>query len=94
MKKISIISALLLIFSLFTVLMFESIHAGHQEHCNEENCLVCRVLQIIKGNQKKLDGHTRLNSLFSIVFEDLIISLFIFHFISITPITKKIKLTI
>ena len=59
-----------------------------------EKCLVCLVLQIIKGNQKKLDGHTRLNSLFSFVFEDLIISLFIFHFISITPITKKIKLTI
>lgn len=46
-KLLSLITAPILIFSLFVVLSFESLHAGHEEHCHEENCPVCLVVTTI-----------------------------------------------
>lgn len=57
-NKVSIlrISCLLFILSLFTLTIFEACHAGHQEHCHEENCQICLVLQIIHNTRNFLSG--------------------------------------
>jgi len=88
------ITSFLLILSLFALVTFETIHAGHEENCHEENCPLCLVLQIIKSNIKNTGTSFILKNAFHFIFEDLLIGLFILHFISITPVTKKIKLTI
>ena len=44
--------ASLLIFSLFAALTFEAFHAGHEEHCHDEDCAICLVLQIIHNTNK------------------------------------------
>jgi hypothetical protein len=93
-KFLSPVSAFILILSLFTALSFESLHAGHEEHCHEENCPVCLVLQIIKSNSSTSGSPDCLTSITHFVFANLIISLFITYFISLTPVTRKIKLTI
>ena len=93
-KLLSLITAPILIFSLFVVLSFESLHVGHEEHCHEENCPVCLVLQIIKSNSSTSGSPDCLTSITHFVFANLIISLFITYFISLTPVTRKIKLTI
>ena len=93
-KFLSSLSAFILILSLFTALTFEAFHAGHEEHCQEENCPVCLILQIIKSNTSTSDNPLCLNSNSHFIFENLKISLFISYFISLTPVTKKIKLTI
>jgi hypothetical protein len=93
-KFLSPVSAFILILSLFTALSFESLHAGHEEHCHEENCPVCLVLQIIKSNSSTSGNPVCLTSITHFVFANLIISLFITYFIFLTPVTKKIKLTI
>lgn len=46
-KFLSPVSAFILILSLFTALSFESLHAGHEEHCHEENCPVCLVVTTV-----------------------------------------------
>ena len=46
-KFLSPVSAFILILSLSTALSFESLHAGHEEHCHEENCPVCLVVTTI-----------------------------------------------
>lgn len=88
------LASLMLILSIFTVITFESIHIGHEEHCHEENCPVCLALQIIKNNSKKTDTPVCSNIVFHFVFEILLIGLFSYYFIIHTPVTKKIKLTI
>ena len=93
-KLLSLITTSTLIFSLFVVLSFESLHAGHEEHCHKENCPVCLVLQIIKSNSSTSGSPDCLTSITHFVFANLIISLFITYFISLTPVTRKIKLTI
>ena len=88
------LTSLILILSIFTVITFESIHTGHEEHCHEENCPICLVLQIIKNNINKTDTPVCSNIVFHIVFENLLIGLFSYYFILFTPVTRKIKLTI
>ncbi len=48
LSSVALIAAL----SLFAVLAFESLHAGHEEHCHEEDCPICLVLQIIHSTNK------------------------------------------
>ena len=57
-NKVSIlkIAALIFILSLFTLTIFEACHAGHQEHCHEENCQICLLLQIIHNTRNFLSG--------------------------------------
>ena len=93
-KHLFRIFASVLILSLFTLITFEAIHNGHEQHCQEENCPVCLVLQIIKNNPKKNDAKTNSDIVLHFIFENLIISLFTLYFISLTPVTKKNKLTI
>ena len=44
--------ALLIVISLFTTVAFEGIHAGHQDFCQEDDCAICLVLQIIHNTKK------------------------------------------
>ena len=56
------VAALLAALSLFAVLTFEALHAGHEDHCHEENCTICLVLQVIH-NTKKLSASAPLASI-------------------------------
>lgn len=38
---------MLVVYNKYVVLSFESLHAGHEEHCHEENCPVCLVVTTI-----------------------------------------------
>ena len=96
-KKVSsllLAAALLTILSLFSVLIFESLHAGHEEHCHEKGCPVCLVLQIIH-NTNKIPG---LNPLTSIEISVIhYINLFIISALLLAPATlvkQKVKLVI
>ena len=86
--------ALLTILSLFSALAFESLHAGHEEHCHEEDCPVCLVLQVIH-NTNKLTGTTPLASVEFSAFS--YINLFIISALLLVPATlvkQKVKLVI
>ena len=48
-------AALLTAFSLFAALAFETLNAGHEEQCHEEDCPVCLVLQVIHNTDKISD---------------------------------------
>ncbi|MCR5725472.1 MAG: hypothetical protein K6G80_10345 [Treponema sp.] len=80
--------------SLFSLITFESIHAGHEVYCHEENCPICLVLQIIKNTVKNAGSPLCLKAILHLSFEELVVSLVAAYFISLTPVTKKIKLTI
>ena len=96
-KKVSsllLAAALLTILSLFSVLIFESLHAGHEEHCHEKDCPVCLVLQIIH-NTNKSSGITQLASIEFSTFR--YINLFILSALFLVPATlvkQKVKLVI
>ena len=47
-RAVALITAL----SLFAVITFETLHAGHEEICHEEDCAICLVLQIIHSTNK------------------------------------------
>ena len=48
-------AALLTVLSLFAVLFFETLHAGHEGDCHEEDCPICLVLQVIHNTNKISD---------------------------------------
>ena len=87
-------AALLTILSFFTALTFQTLHAGHDEHCHEENCPICLVLQIIHNNNK-ISEPTPLTSVEFSVFS--YINLFIISALLLAPATlvrQKVKLVI
>ena len=95
-NKIAIlrIAALIFILSLFTLTIFEASHAGHKEHCHEENCQLCLVLQIIHNTRNFISGakQTDAESFHSYL---KIITLFSGTiFAAATLVTQKIKLLI
>ena len=87
-------AALLTVISLFAVLVFQTLHTGHEEHCHEKDCPVCLVLQIIH-NTNKIPGLTPLTSIeFSVIHY---INLFIISALLLAPATlvkQKVKLVI
>lgn len=88
------LTALLAALSLFAVLTFEALHAGHEESCHEENCAICLVLQVIH-NTNKLTGTTPLASVEFSTFS--YINLFIISALLLAPVTlvkQKVKLVI
>ncbi len=96
-KRVSLLlrtAALLTALSLFSLFTFESLHAGHQEHCHEEDCPICLVLQIIHNTNKitKAAAHTSVDlSVFNYI------NLFILSALILTPVTlvkQKVKLVI
>ena len=87
-------AALLTVLSLFATLAFEALHAGHEEHCHEEDCSICLVLQVIH-NTNKLTGTTPLASVEFSTFS--YINLFIISALLLVPATlvkQKVKLVI
>ena len=89
-----LVIALILIIPLFSAVLFESLHAGHEGHCHEENCSVCFVLQVIH-NTKKASCSENFKLIASFAFQN--INLLIFSaFIIIPPtlVSQKIKLVI
>jgi len=86
--------ALLAAISLFAVLAFESLHTGHEEHCHEEDCPVCLVLQIIH-NTNKISDTAQLTSVEFSAFS--YINLIILSALFLAPATLvklKVKLVI
>ena len=80
--------------SLFAALAFEDFHAGHEEHCHEENCAICLVLQVIHNTNKISDNASLISVEFS-VFN--YINLFILSVLLLAPATlvkQKVKLVI
>lgn len=87
-------TALLTALSLFALLAFESFHAGHEEHCHEEDCPVCLVLQIIH-NTNKISRTVPQTSIEFSTFN--YINLFIISALLLAPATlvrQKVKLVI
>ncbi|WP_022930898.1 hypothetical protein [Treponema bryantii] len=87
-------TALLAALSLFALLAFESFHAGHEDHCYEEDCPVCLVLQIIHNNNK-ISEPAPLTSIEFSTFS--YINLFIISALLLAPATlvkQKVKLVI
>ena len=87
-------TALLTALSLFALLAFESLHAGHEECCHEENCPICLVLQVIHNNNK-ISGPALLVSIEYSAFS--YINLFILSALLLAPatlVTQKVKLVI
>ena len=93
-SKILKISSFILIISLFTSLLFQSLHADHETNCNHENCPICLVLQIIKTT----NNFTGDNTTTSVVLIYLILfTISTFSIIRLTPstlITQKVKILI
>ena len=87
-------TALLATLSLFAVLTFEAFHVGHEEHCHEEDCPVCLVLQVIHNTNKI----SRTVPQTSIDFSSFnYINLFIISALLLAPSTlvkQKVKLVI
>ena len=87
-------TALLAALSMFALLAFESFHAGHEEHCHEEDCSVCLVLQIIH-NTNKISRTVPQTSIEFSTFN--YINLFILSALFFAPATlvkQKVKLVI
>ena len=88
------LTALLAALSLFAVLTFEVLHAGHEESCHEENCPICLVLQVIH-NTKKISDPAPLAAIDFSTFNN--ITLFILSALFFAPATlvkQKVKLVI
>ncbi len=87
-------AALLTTLALFAVLVFETLHTGHEEHCHDEDCPVCLVLQVIH-NTKKIAASAPLTSINFSAFS--YINLFILSALFLAPATlvkQKVKLVI
>lgn len=87
-------AALLTALSLFTAIAIQTLHAGHVEHCHEENCPICLVLQIIQNNNK-ISEPAPLTSVEFTVFS--YINLFLLSALFFAPATlvnQKVKLVI
>ena len=88
------VTAVLTALSILFLINFESLHAGHEEVCHEENCAVCLVLQIIH-NTNKISCDAGLASAVSLVF--IYINILILSALLLAPATlvsQKVKLVI
>ena len=88
------LTAILVVFSLFAVIFFDSNHKGHEDHCHEENCQICLVLQVIH-NTKVIGQKTAsisIGLLFTINISLVILSAFLLA--PSTLVKQKVKLVI
>ena len=88
------LTAILVVFSLFAVILFDSNHKGHEEHCHEESCPVCLVLQVIHNTE--LIGQKAASISIGLIIT-LNLSLVIFSAFLLVPATlvkQKVKLVI
>ena len=87
-------AALLTAISLFSSLVFEAFHTGHEANCHEEECPVCIVLQIIGSTEKIGQSSAQASVEFTHIF---FINVIIFSALLLGPATlvkQKIKLVI
>ena len=88
------LTAILIFLSLFTAILFETNHKGHETNCHEENCPICFLLQIIHNTNKQ----TAPIQLISVEFSAFnYINLFVISALLLAPATlvkQKIKLVI
>lgn len=87
-------TALLIVLSLFAALAFETLHAGHEANCHEEDCPLCLVLQVIHNTNKITDAAPQVSVEFSAFSY---INLYILSALLLAPATlvkQKIKLVI
>ena len=92
--KLLCLAALLTAFSLFSIILFESNHKGHESTCHEENCPICLVLQIIH-NTKEILEDGQITSAEILSFSS--INIFTLSALLLAPITlvkQKVKLVI
>ena len=88
------LTAILISFSLFTAIIFETNHLGHEEVCKEENCPICFFLQIIHNTNKQTAPIQLISVKFSAFYY---INLFVISALLLVPATlvkQKIKLVI
>ena len=88
------IAACLITLSLLAVLTFESLHAGHEDNCHDEDCAICLVLQVIHSTKKIFDTPPLTSVEFSAFSY---INLFILSALLLAPATlvkQKVKLVI
>ena len=88
------LSAILILLSLFTAILFETNHKGHEANCHEENCPICLVLQIITSTKKLFNNEpiTAVEILSFIYINLLIISALLLA--PATLVKQKVKLVI
>ena len=88
------LTAILIFLSLFTAILFETNHKGHETNCHEENCPICLVLQIIQNTKKIFDNepNTSVEILSFIYINFLVISALLLA--PATLVKQKIKLVI
>ena len=93
-KTLFSLTAILLAFSIFTVINFETSHCGHEAICHEEDCPVCLVLQIIHST-KKINQNTVQTSVEFLVFTYLnVLILSALLLVPSTLVKQKVKLVI
>ncbi|MCR4954935.1 MAG: hypothetical protein K6A43_12780 [Treponema sp.] len=93
-KSILTSLALCLIFAIFSALAFEAIHSGHEVSCQEEDCPVCLVLQIIRANKKTSPAIYAEPEEFICFFYINVIILSAMLFVPATLVKQKVKLVI
>ena len=92
--KIVRLTACIIFLSLLSLIIFECIHAGHENFCNEDDCPICLVLQVIHSAKNSCITNTN-SSIIYIPF--IFINLIIFStpfFIPATLVKQKVKLVI
>ena len=95
LSKVRSIIAVFLVCALISTLFFEVSHADHDSvHCEEENCPVCMIMQIVHGSFRFFDFSIEISKPVSIAFTLISILITSIYILSITPITQKTKLTI
>ena len=93
-QKIVRLAACIIVFSLFSAIIFETIHAGHELCCHEEDCPVCFVLQVIHS-AKILDNAGSYSAITFIAFSFInLIILSALFFAPATLVKQKVKLVI
>ena len=76
------------------MLSFAAIHAGHKEHCQEEDCPLCMILKIFNSTNKiLLTGSIKIEKIVSSFYIYAIILSAITLFPA-TLVSQKIKLVI
>lgn len=86
--------ALLAALSILLLIYFETLHARHEEHCHDEDCAICLVLQIIH-NTTKIYFDANLTSVISLSFIHInILILSIRLLVPATLVSEKVKLVI
>jgi hypothetical protein len=86
--------AAVIIFSFFSAIAFEVVHAGHENCCHDEDCTVCLVLQIIRANKKTSPAvHSAPAEFISFFYMNIII-LSAMLIMPATLVKQKVKLVI